>query len=232
MKRISVFLLAIFVVISFCGCGHEHTWVEATCTEPKTCFSCGETEGEPIGHAWVDATCTESKICSICGETDGDPLGHDWIEATHTSPKTCSRCGATEGEPLLYDFSPSLDEYEFAEFSRFNSLASENGLGGTMVWLEGEYETVKTMDLPKVKLGLQMYIADLIDADGNKWYIQLDCNEFSEIEKYQELIGHKLLILAEYQGYSKVFEAPSLIIEKIYDRTTGSVIVPAYYALS
>lgn len=48
-------------------------------------------------HKWVDATCTEPKTCSECGATEGDPLGHDWKDATATEPKTCSRCGATEG---------------------------------------------------------------------------------------------------------------------------------------
>ena len=82
------------------GCGHEHKWAEATCTEPKTCTECGKTEGEPLGHKWKEATCTEAKTCSVCGETEGEPLGHKWKEATCTEAKTCSVCGETEGEPL------------------------------------------------------------------------------------------------------------------------------------
>ena len=62
------------------GCGHEHKWTEATCTEPKTCTECGKTEGEPLGHKWKEATCTEAKTCSVCGETEGEPLGHKWKE--------------------------------------------------------------------------------------------------------------------------------------------------------
>lgn len=40
---------------------HKHVWAEATCTEPKTCTVCGETEGEPLGHDFVDG------ICTVCG---------------------------------------------------------------------------------------------------------------------------------------------------------------------
>ena len=29
---------------------HEHDWIKATCTEPKTCSICGATEGEAKGH--------------------------------------------------------------------------------------------------------------------------------------------------------------------------------------
>lgn len=82
------------------GCGHEHTWMEATCTVPKTCSECGETEGEALGHTWVEATCAEPKTCSVCGETEGETLAHTWIDATCAEAKHCSVCGEIEGEPL------------------------------------------------------------------------------------------------------------------------------------
>lgn len=86
------------------GCGHEHTWTEATCIEPKTCSECGETEGEALGHTWAEATCTEPKTCRNCGETEGEALGHTWTEANYQTAQTCSVCGTTEGEPLAASF--------------------------------------------------------------------------------------------------------------------------------
>ena len=82
--------------------GHE--WTGGSCTTPKTCSVCGETEGEALGHKWNDATCTTPKTCSVCGETEGEALGHKWNDATCTTPKTCSVCGETEGEALGHDF--------------------------------------------------------------------------------------------------------------------------------
>lgn len=82
------------------GCGHEHTWVDATCTEPKTCSECREVEGEVLEHTWVEATCAEPKHCSACEETEGEPLEHTWVEATCAEPKHCNVCGETEGNPL------------------------------------------------------------------------------------------------------------------------------------
>ncbi|MBQ9248826.1 MAG: hypothetical protein IJ179_00490 [Oscillospiraceae bacterium] len=139
MKKHSVFLLILIGSLFLTACGHKHTWVEATCTEAKTCSECGETEGEALGHTWKEATCTEPKICTVCGETEGKPLGHkaapatctepsvcsvcgktvaeasghDWKEATHSAPKTCKKCGLTEGEPLptLY-FDMSFTEFK------------------------------------------------------------------------------------------------------------------------
>lgn len=43
-------------------CTHEE-WIEANCTSPKTCKSCGETEGEALGHDWESS----DGVCSACG---------------------------------------------------------------------------------------------------------------------------------------------------------------------
>lgn len=99
MKKKTALLLIIAALLLLCGCFHEHSWAEATCTEPKTCTSCGETEGEALGHTWKAATCTEPKTCTVCGATEGEALGHQWTEATYLTPKTCSVCGETEGGP-------------------------------------------------------------------------------------------------------------------------------------
>ena len=43
-------------ICPYCGAKrHEHSWTEATCTMPKTCTVCGETEGEALGHQWSEA---------------------------------------------------------------------------------------------------------------------------------------------------------------------------------
>jgi len=76
------------IMLSLTGCGHEHVWVEATCSTPKTCSECGETEGEVADHKWIEATCEKAKYCEVCGETDGEPLSHEWLEATYEETTT------------------------------------------------------------------------------------------------------------------------------------------------
>ena len=39
---------------------HEHSWSDATCTEPAKC-ECGETQGTALGHTW------ENCACATCG---------------------------------------------------------------------------------------------------------------------------------------------------------------------
>ena len=43
-----------------------HIWTNATCTAPKTCTTCGATEGEELGHSFANG------ICGTCGEADPD----------------------------------------------------------------------------------------------------------------------------------------------------------------
>ena len=98
------------VAIEFAAC--EHSWNDATCTTPKTCSKCGETEGEPLGHTEeiipaVAPTCTETgltegKKCSVCGETlvaqeVVAALGHTEEVIPAVAP-TCTETGLTEGK--------------------------------------------------------------------------------------------------------------------------------------
>lgn len=82
-KRAAIATAAIVAVI-FClpmlfpqmFCTHK-LWTNANCTSPRTCKSCGKTEGKPLGHqlgSWttevdyVDATSKEIRECGRCGE--------------------------------------------------------------------------------------------------------------------------------------------------------------------
>lgn len=80
MKRLIVSIAAcVSVLLCLSGCMHQHEWIEATCTEPRTCAECGETEGEPLGHTpgewentnydYVSATYLSIQKCTVCGET-------------------------------------------------------------------------------------------------------------------------------------------------------------------
>ncbi len=74
-----------------------HTWADATCTEPKTCSVCGETEGDALGHTWTAANCTSPKTCSVCNVTEGTALGHT-EETIPGKTATCSSTGLTDGK--------------------------------------------------------------------------------------------------------------------------------------
>lgn len=79
MRKKEVFVLILgLITLLLSGCSCRHKWQEATCTEPKTCSKCGETEGEALGHTpgdwivgesdFVAAEKQENLSCSVCGE--------------------------------------------------------------------------------------------------------------------------------------------------------------------
>lgn len=78
MRQLGCAILCLALILCLSGCACKHEWAEATCTEPKTCTKCGETEGEALGHNWgewevsVEATPTsdglKKRTCTLCGE--------------------------------------------------------------------------------------------------------------------------------------------------------------------
>ncbi len=121
-KAFATIVLMIVAIIAFVGCevnlssmhSHycDHIWNDATCSAPKTCSLCGETEGESLAHteetvAGKEASCTEAgltegKKCSICGEIilaqeETPVLGHT-EEAVAGKQASCTEAGLTEGK--------------------------------------------------------------------------------------------------------------------------------------
>lgn len=95
-------LFAVMIVI-LTGCRCKHEWIEATCTTPKTCRLCNETEGSPAPHNWSNATCKAPKTCAACGITEGEQLPHtpgewttfktDYVAAKSLMVQQCRDCG-------------------------------------------------------------------------------------------------------------------------------------------
>lgn len=112
MKKAATLLTVMILCLSLlAGCSCRHEWTDATCTAPRICALCGETEGEALGHTWAEATCEAPKTCTACGETEGGALGHSWQDATCEAPETCSRCAKTEGEALGHTYG----QWDFGE---------------------------------------------------------------------------------------------------------------------
>ncbi|MBQ6719502.1 MAG: hypothetical protein IJN20_04035 [Oscillospiraceae bacterium] len=110
-KKLTVLILALVCMLMLTGCFCKHEqWKDATCTDPKTCAECGETEGGALGHVWLAATCEAPKTCEVCGVTEGEAKGHDIVEASCTEAKHCTRCTMTEGEALGHQWLDATTE--------------------------------------------------------------------------------------------------------------------------
>ena len=131
----------------------------------------------------------------------------------------CSRDGSKTDETLKTVPSGFYKKYEKAEFSRFNSYASENGLGGTRVWIEGSYDEVNIIDSD----GFHIMHSTLTDTEGNKWLLVLDVEEANSKDTFEKIINHKIMVTGAYDGYSDVFDMPAIFLNSIYDRNTGNI---------
>ena len=97
-----------------------HNFSDATCTAPKTCTRCSETDGSALGHDYAPATCTEAAKCTRCNQKKGSALGHDLTDATCTEGQTCKVCGLTSNNALGHSFvvdenSDSFKIYEYCQ---------------------------------------------------------------------------------------------------------------------
>ena len=100
-------------VCPFCGAHrHVHSWQEATCTEPKTCPKCGETEGEALGHCWDQGTVIQEATCRETG----------------LKLYLCERCGTARKETIPKDFSRHAGETEIR--SRAEATCVTDGYTG------------------------------------------------------------------------------------------------------
>lgn len=88
---------------------HTHTWEEVTCQTPKTCSTCGATEGGVLGHKWTEATCRVRATCTVCGKTQPGYASHSLEETERVEPTAhqdgsvtyvCSVCGHSSTEVL------------------------------------------------------------------------------------------------------------------------------------
>lgn len=188
-------LLSIIILLTLflTGCSHEHTWKEATCTEPKTCIECGEKEGVALGHVWVDASCEEPKHCTRCGLKDGEVLGHTWVEANCFDAKKCSRCGKTEGNPLGHTT-------DVGRCSRCKEVINKD----LIVSFSNDLQKITETDLPIDKFNASTLAAAYTSSLLVMSSIENKNAQFNKvIEKY-----------SAYDGFKEVLDEIRLLIKK------------------
>ena len=74
--------------------GHE-AGAAADCENAQTCIRCDYVYAEALGHAWVDADCYTPKTCDTCGATEGGPV-HATVTHVAYKAATCTENGNIE----------------------------------------------------------------------------------------------------------------------------------------
>lgn len=96
--------------------------------------------------------------------------------------------------------------YVLAEFDRYNSNASENGLGNTKVYFSGKVKELTTVDNYKIAM------VEDSNSSGNTW-----CVMFFDNYIYSKLKDNmKMTVFGYYIGYSSVKNAPTVYYSNGY----------------
>ena len=128
-----------------------------------------------------------------------------------TKPKTTER--------------PDDDGYQYADFAKFNSYNSDNGLGGTPIYLSGRIKDIQ----PAKQYGSEYSLAIMVDdTDGYQWYMRCKCTK-SNYDKFKEdLLGKDAAIYGTYAGYSGVTNRPMMDILRVVDNNGNDIDVSVY----
>ncbi|MBQ3110086.1 MAG: zinc ribbon domain-containing protein [Clostridia bacterium] len=96
-----------------------------------------------------------------------------------------------------------FDEYELADFNKFNSPASENGLGGSKIYLEGKITAIENLS--------GAIYARFEDIKQNNWLIILpDTSPNASLA--HEFLNQNVRVFSTYEGFSTVEQLPAVSI--------------------
>lgn len=112
-----------------------------------------------------------------------------------------------------------IDGYEFATFNKFNSNASENGLGGANIYLNCTLDKIDYMDNNSEKT----IIGFLTGEDGNKWLVLLHTTFVVNENEYNSILGKPIVLCGIYEGYSSVYSMPALTLTELCVKNTGEI---------
>ncbi len=96
-----------------------------------------------------------------------------------------------------------IDGFEVAEYDRFNSYASENGLGGTLICVEGKVisqANIQDADIPILAVVVEQ-------EDGKRWSVSLTSDS-----KISEIDEKNVRVFGTYQGFSDVANLPAISV--------------------
>lgn len=115
------------------------------------------------------------------------------------------KSGVKEEEPVKQETeavgeADSIDGFERAVYGKFNSPSEENGLGGTLVYVEGVIDG---------KLDIEdALVISLIQDDGNGWLISFSDRPNRDSGLIFGSVGKKVRIFGKYEGYSENYKTP------------------------
>lgn len=142
----------------------------------------------------------------------------DWDSYTSTviisSLKESEKTDTSDTETDTFTYG-----YEKAEFSRYNSNASENGLGGTMIYLLCTIDKIEYLDTDAGKV----IIGYITDDSNNNWLTLMHTTALVDKNEYNNIVGKPITLLGKYEGFSETEKMPVVNLYKLRANDTGEI---------
>ena len=110
--------------------------------------------------------------------------------------------------------------YEKAIFEKYNSFASENGLGGKRIYFKCKLDRTEVLEADETKT----IIGYVTDENDNKWLIHLHFIPAVSAKYFDNYINKEMYLRGVYEGYSSVKEMPSVTMDELLIVETGEEI--------
>ncbi len=116
--------------------------------------------------------------------------------------------------------------FEEAEFEKYNSNASQNGLGGTRIWVKGTLEHTELLMLDDEEIeNLGVIMGYLQTEDGNEWMVSMHIAPIVVPENhFENFVGRQVIMRGVYDGYSAVAQMPVFTLDQIMDEQTEETV--------
>ena len=116
-------------------------------------------------------------------------------------------------------FSAFIYGYEKAEFEKYNSFASENGLGDTRVYLHCTLVETEVLSAD----GTKTLLGYITDDSENTWLVMIHVIPIVSESSFDRYIGKPLIMRGVYSGYSGLKEMPVLVLDELLVKKTGEI---------
>ena len=167
--------------------------------------------------ALAEMTTLQETTATILATTEAELL------KTQNELKTANEKKGLEGieEPSSAEISmiPSdfIAGYEKAVFEKYNSFASENGLGGSKIYFLCTLDKVEILKAD----GTTSLIGYVTDDTDNKWLVHLHVYPIVSKTSFDSYVGKEVAIRGVYEGYSGVKEMPAIVLDELIVLETG-----------
>lgn len=135
-----------------------------------------------------------------------------YYSATKLSKNFGSKTNPQIGTKPITIPKPAVNGFIYGDFATFNSLSSENKLGGTPIYILGTIKSVEKLAVT----GDIYYGAFMIDdCDGYQWCATMDIQSSNFAIIQHKYTGMAAYVYGLYRGYSKDLHRPLLDISLI-----------------